>query len=520
MALVPINNLAQYGIIKDVQDFLLPVNAWTDARNVRFRDEGVVSIGGTVDLFEPITVTPYWNMHVFSAEDEGIWIYAGLTKVRARFSSSTVDITRTGADYTAVEGKPWNGGVLGGIPILNNGVDVPQQWAPISLGQKLVNLQNWPANWRAAVIRPFKNFLIAMNLIEDSTNFIHRVRTSHPAVPGAVPSSWDAIDPTVDATRFDFSDVNSGHIVDGAGLRDVFVVGKEKALHGMQFIGGTSKFRNFVISETSGVIAGNCIVPDPDGLLLFIATGTDIVVCDGLKIRSLLEKRVRRWLQNNIDDGNYGKSFCVLDEINRECWFCFPTSGSSWPNLALVWNKVDNSISIREIGSLSYASGGVLPSDTLTWDQITESWEEINWAWNEPAHQAFLRPLVGADPVHGKLLGLDSGGSTPISYFERTGLSIVGVGSDGSPVSDPTRRKLIKRVYADGIGLTSSIRVSTQAKIGDPVVWSSPRSFGLNFKIAADFHQQGVLWGLRFESVEKFELSRIVVEVEDVGGAF
>jgi hypothetical protein len=458
-------------------------------------------------------------LHTFAPDGEGVWIFAGLDAVKARIAGSTVDITRTSGAYNATEDKLWTGGVLGGIPILNNGVDVPQQWGPISAGQELVNLQNWPTDWSCAAIRPFKNFLIAMNMTEDESNYIHRVRWSHPAEPGAVPISWDALDPTVDAGRFDLPDVNSGKLVDGASLRDIFVLGKEKALWGMQFVGGTQKFRVFSIAEFSGVMTKNCMVPTADGQLLFIATGEDLVVTNGVKLESVVDQKVRRWLQGNIEGAFFNRSFCAVDGTNGECWFCFPTGGSLWPNMALVWNRTANSISFRDLPLLSYASGGVVPAVSELWSQATRQWSEDLRRWTELSHQPFLRPLVGVAPTTSRALAIDLSTAAVNSYVERTGLSIAGMNSSGI-VNDPTRRKLVKRVYMEGRGGLVNIKVGTQTRIGEPTTWSAAKPFNLANGVAADFHENGVLWGIRIESDSSYRVDRIVVDVEDVGGAF
>ena len=525
MPMIQLTNLSQYGVVKDVQDFLLPVNAWTDARNVHFRDQGVTNVGGSEAVFDISSIAPpfvpYWTMQCFLPLLENAWIVAGLTQVYANINGANVDISRiTGGAYAATEDSLWVGGVLGGIPVLNNGVNAPQQWGPISGAVPLIRLDNWPTGWRCASIRPFKNFLIAMNLLEDAERYIHRVRWSHPAVPGAVPSSWDALDPTVDAGRFDLSDVQNGPLLDGAQLRDVFILLKEKSTWGMQFIGGRSKFRVFPIAESSGVLSKNCMTLEPKGLFLFIATGEDIVLCDGQQITSLLDKRMRRWLTRNMNTERARRSFCVTDTIEGECWFCFPTESSDWPNLALVWNKSANSLSFRDIDALSYASAGPLSAIQQSWDSEVGSWDEETGAWDELRHQAFLRPLVGVSPKGGEALSLDTAQSQRSAYFERTGLSAFGLSRDGQPVSDLTKRKLIRRVYVQGRGGTVQVRVSTQERIGRPVKWSGPRSYNLDSRIAADFHQQGVLWGIRIESAERFEIDHISVEVEELGGAF
>lgn len=521
MSIVTFQGLDQIGVVKDTLPFELPPGAWTDSLNIRFVDGKVQNTFGSVPAFNS-PVPTYWLLHCFSSSEEAAWVLAGLQRVHAHISGASVDITRGDGDYEASEDGLWTGGVLGGIPILNNGFDVPQQWGPVAANQKLVNLENWPSNWRAASIRPFKAFLIAMNVMEDGVRHIHRVRTSHPAVPGSVPISWDAIDPEVDATRFDLTDVDAGPLRDGLQLRDLFILYKERATHGMQFIGGEGKFRNFPISEISGVLAKNCITVEPDGLFHFVATGEDVVLCDGTKIQSLLERREKKWIQANISSTTHQRSFCQTIAKDDECWFCFPMEGVSWCNMALVWNKRSNTISFREIPQLSFMGLGQLSTEGRAWDELENTWDEADRRWDELEHKAFARVMLGARPELTELLSMDAGltvdGHNFNSFIERTGLSVAGASQSGEPASDLNRHKLVKRVWLQGTGGAVNIQIATQAEVNGPVVWSEPRPYAFGSQRAADFHEHALLWGIRISARgEQFSIGSFSVDVEPLG---
>ena len=77
------------------------------------------------------------------------------------------DITRLSSAYAVTFTENWNGVVFGGIPIFNNGQDIPQMWigAP-ALALKLTNLTAWPATISAKIIRNFNSYLVAFNIRE------------------------------------------------------------------------------------------------------------------------------------------------------------------------------------------------------------------------------------------------------------------------------------------------------------------------------------------------------------------
>src|ERR1700704_5216188 len=203
---VEIDKIAIPGAIADVPPYQIPPEAWTTALNMRARDYGLESLLGWVQVFGTPTVAPYFLMPI-SGVAQNFWLYAGLNKVYAYDGATHTNITRQTAsvdvNYSSTDAADLNGTLLGNIPIINNGIDIPQFWPTQSIGTKLANLTNWPAALRAKVIRSFGPFLVGFSLIDAGNALPHTIQWSHPATPGSVPSSWDYTDTTVDAGRSD-----------------------------------------------------------------------------------------------------------------------------------------------------------------------------------------------------------------------------------------------------------------------------------------------------------------------------
>src|SRR5678815_1969437 len=188
-----INDVGSIGSVnpQDVPAYMLPPEAWTIALNMRHVDDGMQSLDGWQQVFGTPLFAPHFAMSL-STQTANFWIYTSLAKAAVYDGTTHTDITRTvGGDYGATQTYQWNGTILGGIPILNNGIDVPQFWSPQTVATKLVALTNWPATYRTMVMRAFGPFLVAFNIQVAGTSFPHRVLWSHPADPGSVPASWD-----------------------------------------------------------------------------------------------------------------------------------------------------------------------------------------------------------------------------------------------------------------------------------------------------------------------------------------
>lgn len=520
--LVPVENLAEFGVIRDVPDYLLPPNAWTDARNVRFRDGHGLRMGGSRAVLDPPQVTPYWLLYATSAAKAAHWIYAGLNSVWTFTSGGHFDITRAAGAYTATQDGLWNGGMFQGLVVLNNGEDVPQLWGPIGSGTQLVNLTNWPGTDRCRVLRPFKNFLFALDMTVSGNRFPHRLKISHPASPGAVPSSWDETDPALDVTMRDIADDESDGLVDAVPLGGIMVVYKQRTTHYAQFRGGQDKWLTDRLFQDSGLLGDHCAVAFDEGRRHFAMTGEDIIVHDGRTRNSVIDKRLRRWLLSNMDVSTYHRSFSVAYPSEGECWFCFPTAGSAWPNLALVWNSKDGSVTFRELDQAAFIASGQIPQETAdSWDADLESWDTDVTTWDVLAHQPFVRRLLQAKPTTPKLLHLEAGatfdGVTYSGTLERTGLDLLGIDRQGKIVRNKERRRLLSGMWVYASGAPFDTQVAIQTDVDGVLTWQTAQTFvpGVDEKI--DFSYETRLFGVRFIFSGATEIRRYAMDIEPLG---
>lgn len=525
MARIPIHNVGSVGVVKDKPAHLLPPEAWSDARNVRFRDGIAYKSLGHEDVFGTPSAAPYWSMPVTDVANV-FWMYASLTKMYATDGTTHAEITRTvGGDYSTTEDRLWNGGILGGIAVVTNGVDKPQFWATAGLGADLADLTNWPATHLCRIIRPFKQHLVALNITESGTSYPHRVLWSHPADPGSVPVSWDITDPTKDAGQQDLSDSNFGAIIGAKQLRDILVIYKERSTWGMQYIGGAYIFRLFSIFDGIGLLNEKCVTSFNDGAKHFIATGEDIMLHNGQEPMSLLNNRWKRWLTRNIDSTYSKRAFVVENPREHEVWFCFPEVGSSYPTLALVWNSHENTVAVRELsGGISHialgpipgSGGGVWDSDTGTWNSDTAVWDAQTFIGNQAR-------LLQSNKNTTNLQLLDSteqfDGTNMTAYLEREGLAYIGQDRQGQPKAEFDGRKLFKRIWPKVTGGPVNVRIGSQEELGGTITWQGPKAFNPSTQRYLDFTVGGRLHAVRFESNGSvaWEVHGYDIEVEPLG---
>lgn len=523
---VPLGDLAQFGVNKDLEGYTLPPNAWTDARNVRLHDGKLVRFSGHIEALAGFAETPYYVQHVFDVNGGSHWIVADLDKVFEYSSGTYTDISKTATTYTTTIERLWNGGVLGNIPILNNGMEVPQMWAPVSSAQRLVNLTNWNTNNRAGVIRVFKEFVFALDLTETGVRFPHRVLISHPAAPGTVPSSWDPSDPTKDVYTKDVGDTDSGAFVDAEHMRDFMVLYKERSTHGAQFIGGRDKWRIFPIFTQIGLFQPHCMCSIKNNSLHLVMTGEDVIVHNAQTPESVFTERMRRWFLANIDQVNYPRSFVCHNQQEQEAWVCVPLSGSAFPNVAVVINYGKNTITFRDLPQISFINSGVIPvADDGIWDDDEQAWDEDTSTWESFTHPPFIRRLLAAQPGTQKLLHLDTGetfdGTSFEASIEHFGFDLIGVTKEGQPIRNREMMRLVKRVYFQAKGSPFFTQLGMQEEIDGPVTWSTPELFTPGTDKFVDFEDAKAtqLFGLRLYSLAPggWEIAGIEIDIAPLG---
>lgn len=519
MALIRVKDTGRIGLNRDLSNHELPINAWTDCKNIRFLDGYAGQFLGHGEVYETPPVTPYHILPCVIGSAR-YWIYAGLQKIYAVNLSGGVvthtNITRQTAgndvNYTGAA-NAWTSTLLGGIPVLNAGntTDPPQSW-DLNIANNCAALANWPANTYCKSLRSYKNFLIALNVTKTSTNYPFLVKWSHPAVPGAVPTSWDETDPTKDAGEFDLAE-GYDPIVDGLQLRESFIVYKEASFWRMDYAGGVFVFNSIKGLGSVGALNRNCAV-EVNGMH-FVLTGDDVVLHDGYSGKSALDKMTRRWLFRNIDVDYINTAFVFKNPFFNEAFVCFAQPGSTVPDMALVWNYNDNTVSVRELPDIYHAAVGGTGSELSgTWAQDNDPWDSDETVWNGSDYvPSTAKVLMASNDT--KLYLLDGSttfdGTIPDAYIERRGLSL------GAPEKIKLVRGVRPRITGSE-GYTVTIKIGSQDDpYEDPTYTSMTHTIGTT--VANDCLVSGRYIAIRIEAGTAYEwrLDSFELDVEIIG---
>ncbi len=501
--LLPVKNIGKYGIISDTPACELPENAWTFLQNVTVRDNVIEKAPGYEKVHSPSFV-PY---ALFPAPIAGqnYWVYLGTAAAKAFFSTLSADITRVSGPYTGTEFDLWNGGMFNGFPYFNNGKDLPQVWGSIDLAQKLVDLPNWPTGTYAKVIRSFKNFMVALNVSEGGVWNPRMLMWSNSAAAGAIPSSWDYTDATLDAGM---QVLNEGEdaLIDCCQLGDANVVYTETQTW-LQSLSGDKLIFNFFKRYNFGLLTQNCAKSFKG--IQFAVTQDDIVTHNGSGDPvSVVDSRMRRWIFSNLTSSVFQISFVMKNDRNREMWFCFPYGGGGLINMAAIWNWRDDTWTLRDLPDIragcdslynpgatndlcDAGSAGSIDTDTDPFGDTTRT----------ASAEVIMMAPRSTEGIYRYNFEYTEAGIDYVSLVERTGLSLAGYNSDGDLVSDPLVEKLCTAVWPRieaAAGTQIYVQLGCQENEEAQVSWTTATLFTVGMDEKLDLYKTGRFFAVRF----------------------
>lgn len=497
------------GIVRDIEPYRLPPGVWSDGLNVMIQDMEIAKAFGYETFIDSPTISPKYLAYCPTAT-QGFWLYPGLTKVYAfDIDGTTADVTRSASDYTGSEDNRWNFAFLHGTGLLNNGADAPQMWVGPGLSTLLADLTNWPSSTTAVVLRTFLNYVIALDVTKSSTRYQHMVKWSHPAAAGSVPSSWDETDATKDAGEVLLSDT-TGKMVDCLPLGGVNIVYKEDSTYAMKLVGGQAIFGFVPIFKSVGLLAQDCAVSLQGSH--FVVTPSDVLVHNGVKAESIVSNRNRTWLYNNIEPAGYQNCFAFPWTSRGEVWFCFPLTGSAYPNMALVWNEEQNSTTFREIPPARqgiYTPPQRISSGDAWSSEVTQTWAgETSLIWDEPsftqlAEHIFLVNATNDDIEEFGRTEFQDGGTSFRSYVERQSMPFIATNDRGEAITDFRQMKHFREIIphiTGSAGTEISVYVGVQNFPADTVTWNDPVTYTIGTTLIVPIDKPGRFLSVRFEA--------------------
>ena len=410
---LPIRNLGSTGVLTDPNPYNLPITGFTSGNNVRF-DEGKVrrspvfrkvkdSLGFDPRAAFGVVPDSGFDTVLMVSDDYQIKEYANGTVT-----------DRSGSISGTTDPRAFTLSSLADVVYINRPDRVPV--ARIPSATSFVDLANWDSTWRTKALRPFGDFMLALNVTQGSTNFPNRVRFSNLVTGNSIPDSWDETDTQKSAGTNDLVQMQTA-IVDGAELGTNFIIYSSTEAMLVEFVGGTFIFNYRKLFGDEGVINQNCIA-EADGKHFVFGTH-DIYVTDGTTKVSICDEKTRNFIFTGLNFSNADRCFVQHNKVLDEIMFCYQSGDSlvNFPdtdrcNRAAVYNIRNNCWSFYDLPNVS--AGTTANVDTVaTYASATGTYNAVGGSYydQEDSRNRHTLMVGNIDTTNGitssKLYGLD-----------------------------------------------------------------------------------------------------------------
>ena len=509
MAVISIRGFGGTGVVSDIPAWDVPDGGFTDAINMNFRDGSAVkALGYQAQI--PVIEEPVW-MQLWNDGDANRLVYATHTEL---YQLDGTAWTEVGGPYA--DTYNWQSFPFGNYCIFNNAVDVPQTKGNGDL--TFSDLTGWPAGWQAGLIRPYKDFLVAAQVVDNGIEQRNAIFWSDAAPTNELPPNWDPTGPQ-SLSGFISIPADGGEVVEMVPLGDSLIVYTVVGCYALSFTGNADA--PMTLRRLS--IAGGCAHRESAVYFKsqnFVVGLSRIYLHDSVTKTYIAESTVESRFYSEVRDISLVR--CVVDNRHSEIIIYYPATEGAGNNCdkALIWNWAYNTWTFRDLPFVPCISFAFVPTVAPTWDDLPVSWESMSQRWSElrgSAESLGLYYLSAGDlQLYQAELSFLAGGQTFIGQLVRTGIDLDTL--TGLPTST---RKMIRFIYPqmDGAGKVNFYVGSTNAPGGN-ILWKGPIELDLDvvphqYRIDAVIHGRYLAFRIDHSVAGSFRLSGMDIDVVD-----
>lgn len=413
MPMLPVRSLGSLGIIRDINPYDLPPPALSSGNNVRFEDGKITR---QPSFREIQALTPTDPRHIFTIRIPGVSDKIGVAcddgKIYTYLNETEDEVTPV-SGTVASSTLPYSHTLHAGVSYLNRSDRVPLYYAALSTDYAA--LTNWDTNDRCKSMRSFKDYLIALNVSKSGVSYPTMVKWSDTTLYGAVPGSWDETDPTTNAGENTLAEANTA-IVDGAPLRNAFIIYTTYQAFMMTESGNLDVFNFRKLFDNRGLINMNCVV-EVQGLHYCFGFN-DIYVHDGSSYRSIIEGRDKDFVFGNLSYQDTRVCFVKHDPNRNEVIFGYQSgdedcnfSNATEANKKAVYNYVSDTWSFGDFPNVVGMTEANV-DNFRTYAQVSTGYDVTGGTYyeletGESQHQFTAGPALDTVVTAARLYGYD-----------------------------------------------------------------------------------------------------------------
>lgn len=537
---IPIKVMGDGGLIVDLSPWELFPNKVTKCENIRFIDGSLQStrrLAAYGPEYEYIPVlTPRW-LHAWERVENGdisVILAGNISLSISSNGGSWGDVTNPMyLGSGGYQGNDWNSFTWGRAVLFNNGVEVPQYLDTSDL--TFVDLPNWNTHpstlTTARSVRPFKSYMVAMDITDDGVRQETLVGWSDVSEPTLPPPSWDWQDPTTLAGRNPLPP-DSGRLVDGLVLGDAFIIYSEYAAYAMTE-SGTDLVFDFRRVIPHGLLSKSAVCQYQN--FHFVIGQDRIYTHDGFTVQYPADQKVESEFFRTISNNNKIVQ-CVHYQRNNEIVVLYETQSDG--RQALIWNYLNSTWTKLSLGPIRCAAYGPFqPTPSVTYDVIDTTYDTETRQYNDFSTEAIGQFLyMGAEKYIGSdgheyysMVFVADRNETWVNpdpdyyppymgqeaYVERTGLDLDEITKDVESVKQVLR--IAPQIDATG-KREIEFRVGGQHITNGPLVWGPWVKLdpSKGYKCDVRLTYRYLAWALRCTSETWFRMDSMDLDIRAV----
>ena len=510
MPTLPVREMGAHGVISDVLPWDLPSGAFSDARNVEFRDGAVQKSAGYLSVAAVLSSAAWMQLY-----DDGFskqLVYASASDLWLMGSGTW---TNVGTGFAA--STEWHSVPFGTHCIFNNAIDAPVQKGPTDL--VFAALPGWPATWTCNLIRAYKDFLVAAVVSENGVLVSNTLYWSDAAPPNELPGTWAPGGSSL--AGFITIPGDGGEIVEMRPLGDSLIIYTQAGAYALTFTGQADApmtLRRLPI--TGGAAARECVIQFENRH--FVVGATRIYVHDTVSQAYPLESKTESRFYAQAGP-RLPLTRVTSDQRNNDILVYYQTESATGldRDRLMKWGTLDQCATFLDLPGVSCISLAFVPTDGTRWSGLgSAKWSDfgaIRWAnLGGPRNTIgvfYLSPR--ALSLYRAEVGSLAAGQAFTGFAERIGIDL---DQEGLKLGD--RRAMVRHLYPQISG-TGTVRIfvgySNAPDTG--ILWKGPILLDLDgnpqrYRVDAIGHGRYLSWRIEHAESGSFRMSGMDVDVQ------
>jgi hypothetical protein len=401
------------------------------------------------------------------------------------------DITPSPAP-TSDSSAIWQLALVGGCPVVTNGVDGLWQWK--NFCSVMTKITNAPL---AKYLTTSYHRLMLVNIQEGAYSYPARFRWSGVANPTIWTEDKDSKSGHGDIVNMGEGIDTSERLKSALGVGELTYFFADRTIWYATIVNNPYAYKLNLIKDSVGLMATKAKVA-VRGKVYMIGNDDFYVLDQGTQ--QSIGFAIKNSVFPNINKSASYLSYSFYQPTTNEVFFCLPMldnkSLSPTPvNTAYVYNLELNNWSVCDVDYLAHTYNW--SADQIEWDNSQGTWDSQSDKWDTVSNNGVL-PYSVVGNSSGQIFKLDS-------TYDNNGVAIEAYIETGDMnFSSLDFFKETDSVYCNfkpqDIDTPVLIQVGVRDSLSDPIKWSAPMAYTVGISKKADFRHEGMWTRFRFST--------------------